>query len=56
MSPDNETKKSNRNYGINYTIIAKDLFLERVAKNNVRNNSKPWKNKNINLRMTKESE
>lgn len=56
MSSNNKTKKTNRSHSINHTIVTKDLLLESIAMNDVRNNTKAWKNKNINLRMAKESE
>jgi len=56
MGSNNKSKQTNRDYCINYTIIAKNFFFKRISYNNMRYNTKSWKNKNIDLRMTKKSE
>ena len=55
VSPNNKTKKTDGSHSVNHTIITKDLFLKGVTVNNMRNNTKAWKNKNINLRRTEKS-
>jgi hypothetical protein len=55
MGPNNETKKANRSHGINHTVVTKDFFFKRITEDNMRNDTKAWKNKNVYFWMTKES-
>jgi hypothetical protein len=56
MGSNNKSKQTNGNYCINYTIVAKNFFFERISYNNMRYNTKSWENENVNFRMTKKSE
>jgi hypothetical protein len=56
MGSNNKSKQTNGNYCINYTIVAKNFFFERISYNNMRYNTESWKNENVDLRMTKKSE
>jgi len=56
MCSDNKSKVTNRYYSSDYPCGSERGLFTGVECNNMRDDTKPWKNKNINFGVTKESE
>jgi len=55
MSSNNKTKQTNGKHSVHHAKITKDRLTGKSL-NNMTNNSKAGKNKNVDLGMTEESE